>query len=570
MKKYNNNRIVFAVFLLFALTSCNDMLDIPKQGGLLARDAFNTSEDAVRLVTGAYTPLQWEYQNNGGTFFPEWWIGDICSDDALKGGGSIADMGLVYDMENFRTRSDNNVLLWIYRCQFVGVYRANLVFDIVPYMDPKLFETGLQNRILGEAHFLRALYYFRLVRIFGGVPLVDEVIKIQDDWKQPRASAAAVYDLIYRDLETAIEYLPEKYAASTDLGRATKGAARALLMKAYLSNTEEPGLDERIEAAKLQGERIIASNVYSLSKKAVKLSYETTGFPSQIIELKYNPYEYVFTIEGENREESVFEIQYMGEGSSDAWNGLGYSIGTLTPTMTRPVWGSEEGWGFNRPSQELYDEFEPGDTRRETAIYSPTAEQVAPSDDNTNNVNVYLGNRYVALKYTMIRKDTTWIKTGHSTRGAINRKEIRYADVLLMYAEACCKSKTPDYNKAKWALEEVRSRARIDENGNVRSILPSFPNYKGYSDTPADLYKAIQHERRVELAMEGHRWFDLKRWGILAEVMNNYRIATKSQISQHMDEFIKGKHELFPIPLLERDLNSPMPQNPGYDGVPIN
>ena len=567
MKK-QNNIIPFAVFLLFAFTSCNDVLDI-REGVLLAQDAFNTSDDAVQLVTGAYTPLMWEYQNNGGTFFPEWWIGDICSDDALKGGGSLSDMGLVYDMENFKTRSDNNVLLWFYRCQFVGVYRANLVFDIVPNMDPTVFEDELQNRILGEAYFLRALYYFRLVRVFGGVPLVDHVIKIQDEWKQPRASASEIFNLIYQDLELAIEYLPEKYTSPTDLGRATKGAARALLMKAYLSDTEETGQDERIENAKLQAEHIIESNVYSLYQKATGLSYETSGFPSTMVELKYNPYEYLFTIEGENSAESIFEIQYMSEGASDAWNGLGYTLGMLTPTMTRPVWGPEEGWGFNRPTQELYNEFEAGDSRRETAIYSPTTEQVALSDDNTNNVNVYLGNRYIALKYTMIRKDTTWIKTGHSTRGAINRKEIRYADVLLMYAEVCCKSKAPDYNRAKWALEEVRSRARIDEDGNVRNILPPFPNYRGYSDTPDDLYKAIQHERRVELAMEGHRWFDLKRWGILAEVMNNYRATTKPQIAQHMDEFVKGKHELFPIPLLERDLNSPMPQNPGYDGVPI-
>jgi hypothetical protein len=178
----------------------------------------------------------------------------------------------------------------------------------------------------------------------------------------------------------------------------------------------------------------------------------------------------------------------------------------------------------------------------------------------------------------MMNPDTTWIKLGHSTRGEINRKEIRYADVLLMYAEACVKQSSPDVTRAKWALEQVRNRARQTAGG---SVLPEFPNYsiplqgvgqtgtKQLQDNIADLYLAIQHERRVELAMEGHRWFDLKRWGILGDVMNFYKGATKTQIATHMDPFVKGKHELFPIPLQERDLNSPMSQNPGYDGVPI-
>ncbi|MDR0799434.1 MAG: RagB/SusD family nutrient uptake outer membrane protein, partial [Dysgonamonadaceae bacterium] len=231
-------------------------------------------------------------------------------------------------------------------------------------------------------------------------------------------------------------------------------------------------------------------------------------------------------------------------------------------------------WGFNRPTQELYDEFETGDLRREAAIYAPTFDQVDPSDDNTNNLNVYLGNRYTARKYIMMNQDTTFIPIDLEPRAPINRKEIRYADVLLMYAEACCKKSSPDLNRAKWALEEVRKRAREYAGAGV---LPTFPNYKiklevvgqagerQLQDNAADLYLAIQHERRVELALEGHRWFDLKRWGLLADVMNYYRGATKTQIREHMDPFEKGKHELFPIPQEERDLNSPMEQNPGYN-----
>jgi hypothetical protein len=301
------------------------------------------------------------------------------------------------------------------------------------------------------------------------------------------------------------------------------------------------------DEAKLQGDTIIRSGQYTLVPD----------------------YKEVFTLEGENGSESVFETQYSDEATGDWGQGAGFTRGTLTVVMTRPRWANNngtaiEGWGFNRPTQELYDEFETGDTRREVAIYVPTLDQVAASDDYTTNINVYLGNRYTSRKYAMMKEDTTFISLPHTTRGAINRKDIRYADVLLLHAEACVKATAPDLNQAKADLEAVRARARAG-----KEILPAFPNYRGYQDNATDLYKAIQHERRVELAMEGHRWFDLVRWGIAAEVMNSYHATTKPAIAEHMAEFVKGKHELFPIPLEERDLNSPMEQNPGYDGAPV-
>lgn len=548
-------QFIIIALLAICIVSCDDYLSFPKEGATDINDSFIDAASAVQSATACYAPLTWEYQSGGGTFFPEWWIGDVCSDDALKGGSTLSDMDLVYDMENFKTSSDNNVLLWYYRCQYMGIFRCNLVHEYVPLMKTDLFvneKPNLQNRVLAEASFLRALYYFRLVRVYGGVPVVNHIIKAQAEWKQPRASISEVYEQIYDDLKFAIQHLPERseYPAS-DLGRATKGAARALLLKAYMNN-------HNYDQAKLQGDSIVNSAQYTLVAN----------------------YNKIFTVEGENNAESIFEIQFISESSSDAWGGMGFSRGTLTTTMTRPRWTSgQEGWGFNRPTQELYDEFETGDPRRDAAIYAPTLNQVEESDDNTNNINVYLGNRYTARKYSMMNPDTTWISLPHSTRGEINRQEIRYADILLMYAEACLKQSSPAVNTAKWALEEVRSRARA--TASVAGALPAFPHYTiplhgvGKSgthqlqDNADDLFLAIQHERRVELAMEGHRWFDLKRWGLLSDVMNHYRSSTKPQISTHMSGFVKGKHELFPIPLQERDLNSPMPQNPGYDGEPI-
>ena len=153
----------------------------------------------------------------------------------------------------------------------------------------------------------------------------------------------------------------------------------------------------------------------------------------------------------------------------------------------------------------------------------------------------------------------------HATRSPFNYRLIRAADVLLLYAEAALE--TGHTSDAKWALEQVRARARANADASVANALPEFPGYRGYKDTTDDLRQAIRHERRVELAMEGHRWFDLVRWGIAAQVMDrdngSYGKNESPEVREQMAAFIAGKHELFPIPAEEIGLN-PMEQNPGY------
>lgn len=169
----------------------------------------------------------------------------------------------------------------------------------------------------------------------------------------------------------------------------------------------------------------------------------------------------------------------------------------------------------------------------------------------------------VSLKYAMMTDGANGgvysLDANNNPRDPINTKEIRYSDVLLMYAEACVENN--NLSTAKMLLEKVRARAR----GENADILPAFPNYNGYTDTQDDLRKAIRHERRVELAMEGHRWFDLNRWGIAAEVMNAFGASEEVQ-SIYKDEwngFRKGVHEIFPIPAEERRLAG-LDQNYGY------
>ena len=515
-------KLMYIVFVTSSIlfTSCNDWILEPTPGKTLLEDYFTVGETAIQTTNGAYVPLMWEFNN---TYFPEWFIGDVVSDDALKGGQSVGDMADVYDFENFKTNSNNGFLLDYYRAQYQGIGRCNLALQNVPLLDTdSVMTASVQKRLIGELKFLRAMYYFRLVRVFGGVPVSLEPIESSADWKKPRATTAAVYNLIISDLTDANNGLWKKSQyAKTDLGRATKGAAQAMLLKVNLYT-------KNYADAKRWGDSIMTSNEYELVAN----------------------YADNFTLAGENGKESVFEIQYMADPTSDFGNGNGFTRGTYAVILTRSRASKFGGWGFNKPTQNLYNEFETSDPRRDVTIFNPS-----DADIETPAQEIYLGSRFLNRKYALMYSDNSIYKLDHPTRGPINNKVIRYADVLLMYAEACCELNK--LSEAKAALEQVRARAR-----NNGSILPAFP-YGAYADNQTDLRKAIRHERRVELAMEGHRWFDLCRWGVAKETMDAYKLTETTEAKAEMATFIAGKHELFPIPSQEIDLN-PMDQNPQY------
>lgn len=534
------------VALLSAATSCNDWLKEEAPGTTNLNDFFTSGTTAIQTANACYTPLAWEYNT---TYFPEWFIGDVASDDALKGGQNTTDMADAYDIENFKTNPNNGLLLDFYRAQYQGIARCNLALQQVPAVEPD--ETMTQERkdcLLGEVHFMRAYYYFRLVRIFGGVPYVDFVIDSSNEWQQPRATADEVYQKIIDDLLIAEPLLwnKSKYA-DEDLGRVTKGAAQAMLLKVYLYMHDY-------------------ENAYKWGKTFMEQQYNT-GEYSLCLNYPDN-----FTLAGENGPESVFEIQYMEDPTSDYGEGFGFTRGTFTTVLTRSRALSlqgVEGWGFNHPTQDLYDEFETNvvdtdgdgiadgpDPRRDWTIYAPTAEEIASNPEYT-----YLGSYYSNFKTAFYENGAYYILT-HATRSPLNYRLIRLSDVMLMYAEAAVHQSDPV--TATTMLNNVRSRVG----------MPAYGSYQVQSDweMPADgdgsdLLRAICHERRVELAMEGHRWFDLCRWGIVYDVMDkdkgSYGSHESAEARAEMASFIEGKNELFPIPAEEINLN-PMEQNPGY------
>ena len=528
--------LLWLACLAIALTGCRDYLTEIEPGTTLLNDFFTSTAAAKQNVTGCYVPLMWEYNN---TYLSEWFIGDIVSDDALKGGGSTSDMADSYDMENWRTTSQNTLLLDFYRAQYQGIARCNLAIKYITNMEigtDSIFTPAMKNNLLGEVHYLRAYYYFRLVRVFAGVPITTEVIDNSDNWGVPRASTEQVYNLILEDLTKANYMLPVRSAMKAeDLGRATKGAAQAMLLKVnlYMASpywnkqlTHDPAT--YYAAAKQWGDSIIASGEYTLCSN----------------------YEDNFSLAGENGQESVFEIQYMEVPWGDYGEGFGFTAGSFTQILTRSrsslIGG---GWGFNRPTQNLYDEFEAGDIRRDVAILNP-----ADSLIETPSVEIYLGSRYLNNKYGMYRDPADqgggfgkW--SLHATRGPLNNRQIRYADVLLMYAEAALGA--GDEATARTYINMVRTRVGLTEIAQADNA-------------------ALRHERRVELAMEGHRWFDLVRWGGvdgkgLKAHMDAYKATETPDAQYHMQEFVAGKHEIFPIPQEEIQLNPiEMKQNNGY------
>jgi hypothetical protein len=525
---------------MLVVTSCNDWLT-EKTPGTSTRDEFFTSgETAKKVVTAAYVPLMWEY---GSTYYPEWFIGDVVSDDALKGGQTITDMADVYDMENWKTNTNNTFLLEFYRAQYQGIGRANLALDeIQKIKTTSTFTSNLKNRYIGEAKFLRAMYYFRLARIFGGVALVDYVVDSSNKWEQSRSSRDSTFLFIIHDLKSADStlWVKSKYDPA-DLGRATKGAAEAMLMRVNLYRAGFLSQDGNMAEAqkcytevKKYGELLKASGEYSLCEK----------------------YFDNFTLAGENGKESVFEIQYTEDPQSDYGEGEGFTRGTFTCILQRSrstqLGG---GWGFDKPTQNLYNEFEADDQRRDETILNPTDDQI-----ETPAQEIYLGDRYCNRKYAMYTdgQDGGLYTLSHASRGPLNYKIIRYSDVLLMYAEACCELGNLD--EAKNALNEVRSRVGLDTFPYTATIQGKSITF---TDNQSDLRIAIRHERRVEFAMEGQRWFDLCRWGVAKSTMDAYIAGETEEVRKESATFIAGKNELFPIPAKEIELSG-IQQNPKY------
>lgn len=484
------------VLLLLAGNGCRkDFLDRKPLGELTYENFFQTEEQAVQATNAVYNEFRaWECVGLS-------YIGctDILSDDADKG-STPNDSPPLVEVDNFTFDAANTSFITVWRGYFRVIARANLAILRLPDVD---MDATLRDRLTGECKFLRAYAYFKLVQWFGPLPLITEPLGGDEYYTQTRQPVEAIHAQIERDLLDAIQTLPEKskYAAP-DLGRATKGAARGMLAKLYL-------VEKDFTKAEQYALEVINSNEYSLLPK----------------------YADNFLKVGENGAESVFEIGAAALPATVAGPGA-------TPyNMIQGVRGVPNlGWGFNRPSDNLVSAFENGDPRREaTVIYvgEVLPDGLTQVQDNPEIV----GERY---------NQKAWVPahSGLQDNGPGNIRILRYSDVLLVAAEALNENGKP--TEAQKYLNQVRKRAR----GTNNFILPDVT-----VTDQSQLREKIYKERRVELAMEQHRWFDLVRWGRAADVMQ----------AVGKTNFVAGKHELLPIPQSEVDLTEGvLTQNPGY------
>ena len=494
MKNIKYKLAISGAFIVIAslMISCSDDFaqEAPKYS-IDSENYFNSSEDYYNALIAAYDILQSTYVNAI--------LGEIASDNTLCGGESATDVIGWQQIDDMIHTPVNSNLHDVWNWMFAGVQRCNYFMEFKDKID---FED--REMMIGEVQFLRAYYHFELVKWFGAIPLkIDERYGIGDENIIPRSPVSEVYAQIEADLTAAITVLPE---IPTQTGRATKGAAQALLGKAYLFQ------DKFSEAATVL-ESLINDGNYSLVED----------------------YDDIFEMTGENGTESVFEIQYTDvEGASfdclqcvEGNVAVGFSgvRGYNGPLFT-------SGFSFNVPTQEAVDQFEPGDLRKDVAILDIEAWAESTGAEFTTGFE-HTG--FFNRKY-LPRKRSEDAEGDLNLTNPNNYRAIRYADVLLMAAEANNRGGISD-TKAQEYVSLVRRRAFGDTNHDITL-------------TGAALTDAIYHERRVELMGEGHHFFDLVRTG---------------RAAAEIEGFVAGKHEVFPIPLEEIQFsNGNWSQNPNY------
>ena len=492
MKKINIKIFTILVLIVGLNQSCSDDFVDVKPTSDNSEDFFNSEQDYQNALIGAYDLLQSTYLNV--------MLGEIASDNTLAGGESATDVVGIQEVDDMIHTPLNAQLRDIWSWMYAGVNRANYILEFKDKID-----FAGKNEILAQATFLRAYYYFELVKWFGDVPMaVDKRIQFGEQFTIDRTPKAEVYAQIELDLMYAADNLP--YVQSVP-GRVTKGAAQALLGKAYL-------YQNKFDEAATVLENLIANGPYDLVS-----NYNT-----------------IFEEAGENNIESVFEVQYF-DGQGAGFGCLQCSEGNVAVGFSgvRAYVGPDftPGFSFNVPVQEAVDAFENGDLRKDVAILD--IEAWATATGATYGTG-YEHTGYFNRKY-IPRTRSTNAQGDRNLTNPNNYRAIRFADVLLMAAEAFNRKSSPDDAKARTYLNRVRARAFGNTSNNITS-------------SGATLTENIFNERRVELLGEGHRFFDLVRTGKAAQEING---------------FVAGKHELFPIPAIEIQLaGNRWSQNPNY------
>jgi hypothetical protein len=498
MRRTNGLSVLGLLAVLGFATSCHDFLDQTPSDVLTPENFYKTSADAVAGVNAMYEAVKWSY------WLGFWYASDIATDDIIAAPRFGSDG---HRMSDYIFNASEGTISGIWGGFYWTINRANTVLDRVP---PIEMDPALRTRLLGEAHWVRALCYFNLVRWFGDVPLLEHEVKSLEGLKPPRTPAADVYALIVSDLQAAIAALPPSYSGD-DIGRVTSVAAQALLAKVHLTQKDWT------KAAQLAGQ-VINSGRDSLLpnyKDIFKISTEITN------------------------KESIFEVNY--DGVLDPGAGSVHTLFSLPSNFP-----GGDAYGLMTVAPSLKALFSPGDKRGQNATFIDTGfvdalgDTVRWADPPANYGPTFL--KYLDQTDFQNMHTRAWVAQSN------NWIVLRYADVLLMYAEAVNEGGTPTAGTAEAALNLVRTRAGI-------------PTVSGLSQ--AALRDSIWLDRRREFVFEGQRWFDLSRWGTLDAAIRAK--TTELQTIAPGETTVHGvPSNLFPIPQSERDINPNLTQNPGW------
>lgn len=499
-------RILYTLLavLTFGSINCKKTLYKDPLGQLSTDVNYITADDARRAITATYAPAagnNWccTYIQPG---YMHWVLGNVASDDTEKGGESGSDQLYAQQIQLFNIPADNDATRFAYQISYVGIRRANLALENIPNIS---MEAPLKERYLAEAKFMRAWYYFNLVKAFGDVPLV--VSSKFDSYNLTRTPKVQVYEQMIKDLTEAEAVLPKasQYAAA-DQGRATNGAAQAYLGKAYLYMKNFAKAEEWFGKVILSGEYALHADYLEMFLRA-----------------------------GETSREHIFQVKFLNDQGAQPANNN--NIGTTFGSRAR------NGWGFNLPTQDFVDAFEPGDPRLAKTVYKNGDVMPDGLTANVGNSTTgYLAKKYYVPEYERIQG---------SLQAGRDDIYMRLGKVYLWYAEAANEmGKTAEALKY---VEEVRKRARQGNN----AVLPEI------KETNKDaLRQLIWKEQRVEFGQEYERFFELVRQGRAGQVLRAYAAKYNTAKGQG---FKDGVNEIFPIPQSEINLsNGKIKQNTGY------
>lgn len=500
---------------------CNKKLDQVNPNAQTSESYWQTESDATEGINATYAPLLLDgaYMR----FTPI--LLDVRGDDVRSNSGWTA----VSQVGRFTLgTSVGDGYGWAFDEYYEGISRANQVLDKVPGIT---MNEELKNHILGQAYFLRGLYFFHLVDMFGPVPLPLHSVATSDaSYTTPQSTQEEGWAQVESDFKAAIDLLPVSYADAglsdaSDLGRATKGAAMGYLGKAYLFNGMYTEADEQFKA-------VIDLNIYGLMDN----------------------YKDNFTETAENNKESIFEVQFSltAGGTVLGWQGVPSS--TWSKTSARAITYGAPNFGYTdvQPTFSVYNEYlqektASGDVDPRldaTIFYNKPGEMIYGQSFSTIYANSTYLNDVFCRKYENGDGDKA---NEYDWKSGINERLLRYSDILLMYAE--CENEADNRGVAAKYIQMVRSRVGLPDRTT---------EFAGY--TKDALKEQLGHERLLEFCLEGHRFDDIRRWGWLS---NPTKLAWLQARDDEFDSYKTGK-ELYPIPQVEIDNNPNVKQNSAY------